>query len=146
MKSVLRLGALVPFLVVLAACSPTAAAPEVAASCDEFAAQAPPATVSGGQVDLRVGDTFTVSLCSNPSTGYSWSEEITLDADVVKLVDRTFEAGADASPPVVGAPGREQLTFEAIGAGVTTIVMTYARPWETTVPPEWTFELQVVVK
>jgi predicted secreted protein len=146
MKVVLRVWALVPLLVVLAACSSTAAAPKVEVSCDEFAAQPAPATVSADPLDLETGDTFTVSLCSNPTTGYSWSEDIAYDTKVLKLVDRTFEERADASPPVVGAAGREQLTFEAIGAGSTTVVMTYSRPWEENVPPEWTFELPVVVK
>lgn len=145
MKSMVALGALLSLVVVLAACSSTAAAPEVEVSCDEFSANPAPSTVAWGQLDLAVGDTFTVSLCSNPSTGYSWSDEIAFDADVVRLVDRTFEEGADASPPIVGAPGREQLTFEAIGTGTTTIGMTYDRPWSEE-PPAWTFEVEVVVK
>lgn len=144
MKTILSLGALIVVLASLAACGSTAAAPSIEVSCDEFEAQQAPVSIGPGQVDLKPGDTFTVSLCSNPSTGYSWSEDVAFDPAVITLVDRTFKEGDDASPPVVGAPGREQLTFEAVAAGTTTVVMTYDRPWSEE-PPIWTVEVVVVV-
>jgi inhibitor of cysteine peptidase len=130
----------------LAACGSTSAAPKVEVSCDTFGAQPTPFTYTADPIELAPGDTLTLSLCSNPTTGYSWADEVTFDDAVLSLTGRSFEEGADTDPPVVGGPGREALTFEATGSGTTTIEMTYVRPFEPDSTPAWTFRLEVDVR
>lgn len=76
---------------------------------------------------VRVGEEFTVTRSSNPSTGYQW----TLDArwqhsGIVTLAGHHVEPGNG----VPGNPGREQWTFRALAAGEVTLRFTHARSWE----------------
>lgn len=142
----LRFVALGVMLVLVAACGSTAAAPKIEVSCEAFQSQPTPDTYTADPVELAVGDTLTVSLCSNPTTGYSWAEEVGFDDAVLTLTDRSFEEGADTDPPIVGGPGREVLIFEANGRGTTTIEMTYVRPFEPESTPAWTFRVEVDVR
>lgn len=100
-------------------------------------------------VEVGAGDTLTVTLCSNPSTGFSWPESAQIsDQTIVQQTDHKYvapetEAGAT---PVVGAPGTEVWTFKALKKGTSTIYVEYSRPWEGGEKGEWTFRLTVVVK
>lgn len=135
---------IVAWLVAIAGCG--ASQPlEIDVSCTAFEGQPSPVVVDGGQVEPAVGESFTVSLCSNPSTGYSWSEDVGYDRAVLELADREFVSGTAASPPAVGAAGSEVFTFEVIGKGSTTIEMTYGRSFEPDQPPAWTYRLPVLV-
>ncbi len=85
------------------------------------------------EVALQVGDTLTVELNSNPSTGYSWQIS-TVDAKVLQPVgEPQFSLGNKT--PVPGAGGTQTFTFNAVGKGKTTLTLIYVRPWETTVTP-----------
>jgi inhibitor of cysteine peptidase len=130
---------------ILSACGPSAEDVNVVAGCAGFEGQPAPVTVNGGRIEPAVGQSFTVTLCSNPSTGYSWSDDVEFDASVVELTGRTYMSPAEASPPVVGQAGSEVFTFRAVGAGTTTIQMTYERPFEPEQPPQWTFQVEVLV-
>ena len=93
-------------------------------------------------VDVDVDDTFTIELESNPSTGYSWELAAPLDEAIVTSLGSDHEAGdSDA----VGAPGTQELSFKAVGAGTTTIALQYVRPWETDVAPAETQDFTVNV-
>lgn len=77
---------------------------------------------------------FTITLKSNPTTGYSWNWIRTKEAtNMFTLISHHF------FPPqnkhLVGAPGYEIWTFKAKKTGyrvaqVAHIKMEYARPWE----------------
>lgn len=81
---------------------------------------------SGGTIEASVGDEITISLAGNPTTGYTWNVLQPQNADVVAFDDRAYEAESDA----IGAPGTEELEFEAVAAGEATIELGYFRPWE----------------
>ena len=90
----------------------------------------PDATPDGTEFDVGAGDQFTVVLESNVTTGFSWQLEQPLDESVLALVDDDYVApGTDA----VGAPGKQELTFEAVGSGTTSIELWYIRPFDS--PP-----------
>lgn len=85
---------------------------------------------------------FTITLASNPSTGFVWLLE-SYDAHLLKV--KKHEYVAPAIKNKVGVPGVETWEFAArkdvIGPRVTKITLIHARPWEvdTTVADEETF-------
>jgi predicted secreted protein len=69
-------------------------------------------------VVAQQGQTFTIWLRSNPSTGYRW--QANYDPSYVTLVNQTFQS--DPHPPgKVGVGGFDIWTFMALKAGTTTI-------------------------
>jgi len=112
-------------------------------SCDEFMTN----NHIAKQVDVNAGDTFTVILCSNPSTGFQWAEDAqNSDRAIVKQTGHSFISPESDPPPPPGTPGQEIWTLEALGEGTATVFMEYSRPWEGGEKGEWTFELTVSVK
>ena len=105
-------------------------------------------TEGGGKVftsspiDVSVGDTFTISLESNPSTGYTWELSGPLDDAVVVSLGSDHQAGESTA---VGAAGHQLFTFKPVGKGSTTIGLQYVRPWETGVAPAQTSDFDVNV-
>lgn len=88
--------------------------------------------VVSSELKVKNGETFKVSLESNPSTGYSW--RMLSDTGPVELATtpNTVPARpADATPPIVGAPGEQVFVFKATTAGQQVmLVFTYGRAWE----------------
>ena len=75
-------------------------------------------------ISVRTGESFQISLDSNPSTGYCW--EAYFNEDDLVLENRTYWAES----PLIGASGKEMFTFRSLTRGETTISMRYRRPWE----------------
>lgn len=102
-------------------------------------------------IEVEAGLEFAIVLESNPTTGYSWQLAEPLDEDVVELVSSEFaktssESGtSEGEGEMVGVPGEEVWTFEAIAEGEAEIVLEYLRPWETDVAPESTETFKVTV-
>jgi len=114
-----------------------------AVSADTNATLALTAADSGKQITISDGDSFTVTLDSNPSTGFAWSISAITNEAVIDDVSNEFN-GADTG--MMGAGGQEVWTFEALDKGTSTIEMQYSRSWETGVEPAATFNVTVVVK
>lgn len=112
--------------------------------CDDFTQQK---NISK-QIEIGQGYTLSVYLCSNPTTGFQWSESAVIsDQSVIKQTNHEFIAPKDSGgPPLAGAPGTEKWTFKASKKGTSTIKMEYGRPWEGGEKGEWTFTLTVNVK
>ena len=81
---------------------------------------------------------FTLSLESNPTTGYVW--EATFDSAFLELKKRDFKASDGKS---IGAGGTETLTFVPIKAGRTEITMVHKRPWESIPLERRSFPIQI---
>ena len=113
----------------------------VEVSIDEFEAE----NDSIKEVEVGVGGVLTVTLGSNATTGFSWSEDAVVgDAAVLKQTGHEYlEPGKEG---VVGAAGNEVWTFDALKKGSTVVSMEYGRPWEGGEKGVWTFELTVTVK
>lgn len=73
------------------------------------------------------GQSFSVSLDENGTTGYLWNYKIG-DESIVKLEKSEFTSSAPKG--VAGAGGTRIFTFRAVASGKTTIVLNYARSWE----------------
>lgn len=74
---------------------------------------------------VHPGASFSVSLPSNPSTGYTWSTDSkTFDNAVLTLVSSKYVPPASR---LMGAPGMMEYDFRAVGFGTTTVQSYYAR-------------------
>jgi predicted secreted protein len=128
---------------VVAACSSTIAPPSagLAVTCAMFEADGGAAPL---ERDLAVGtgQTFTVTLCSNPSTGFSWEEPTAEGDHSVELVERSILQTVGGPP---GEAGQEQFTFRATAAGTTVLHFVYSQPWDGGTKGAWRHDLTVTV-
>ena len=144
MKSRLIIYALVVILLGVLACVPVAKRMSVEITCDDFAknphlSQQTELTIEG------VRTTLVVTLCSNQSTGFQWSETAAISAsEILEQVDHEFVPPKQTG--VTGDSGQEVWTFKALKEGTSTISMEYSRPWEGGEKGEWTYTLMVTVK
>ncbi|MFC1949814.1 DUF4382 domain-containing protein [Chloroflexota bacterium] len=112
----------------------------VEVSCDNFTSN----NNISREVEITAGESFSVTLCSNGTTGFTWSEMAQIaNQSIISQVRHRFVSPEDEE--LVGSPGQEIWTFQALEAGNTTISMEYSQPWEGGTKAEWTFELTVVV-
>lgn len=84
------------------------------------------------KMEVKLDQEFTITLKSNPTTGYSWQIDTAPDENVARLVGSVFVA---PQTRLVGAGGSEIWTFKAVGRGRTMVRLKYIRPWEKDVPP-----------
>ncbi len=100
---------------------------------------------NGQEYTVAVGQSFVVSLASNPTTGYVWNVSKPEDEKVLAKTDGSYVSDGNSSQMIPGQGGRNYWKFTALQAGTTEISMVYARPWES-VQPAQTFTLKVIVK
>ena len=105
-------------------------------------ADEPTLTEPGTRFDVGPGDTFVVVLESNVTTGFGWELEAEPPEDVLRLVDDVY-VGPDTD--LVGAAGRQELTFEAVGDGSTFIQLWYVRPFDDPPVPADRAQFEVIV-
>jgi predicted secreted protein len=98
-----------------------------------------------GRVTAVLGQVFTVTLESNPSTGYRWEWVDHQDSIVEQMGEAQFKPRETGDPPLVGAGGWESFDFKAVQPGQMTLRLVYRRPWEEGVEPPKTFSLHVTV-
>ena len=99
---------------------------------------------AGRTLQLDKGDTFTILVASNPTTGYGWDfGDPRHDKQVVTVQEDKF---IQPDEQLCGAPGKRSITFRAEGAGRTGLHLVYVRPWEKNKPPVQKFDLTVIVQ
>jgi len=131
--------AAVPFL--LLACAPVAQTLSVEVSCDDFAAD----HHISRQITVNNGDSFTLTLCSNPTTGFTWTESAQISTPPV-LEQTSYQYIAPSGDEgMVGAPGQAEWIFQALKQGTTQVFLDYSRPWDGGEKRVWTLDLTVVV-
>ena len=128
------------------ACSPSSeeeASATVGIPCNAFIEQ----KHISEQVEFTAGEWFTVTLCSNPTTGFRWDEEAQIsDTGVLKQVQHEFIGPESEPPPPPGTPGQQVWSFRTLKEGTATVSLEYSRPWEGGEKGEWTYTLTVTVK
>ena len=144
MKSKLILAcALVAIALSLCACAPLSKQASVEASCDEFMKS----QHISKEVEVLADGSLTVTLCSNPSTGFQWSETAQIsDQTVLQQTGHKYVTKEYKTPPPPGTPGQEVWTFKALKEGTSTMSLEYSRPWNPADIGYWTFKLTVTVK
>ncbi len=94
---------------------------------------------SGQTIQMRKGDTLSVSLKAQPSTGYGWSVK-THDPPLLN------QLGDMKRDPLGGMPGAYEyqvFLFEAQQEGTCVLELDYMRPWEKDKPPARVFRVTV---
>jgi predicted secreted protein len=95
-------------------------------------------TRAENKIVVPVGESFTIELEGNPTTGYEW--ELQFDNDKLKLTDQQYQPpGANA----IGGGGKEQFILKAIKKGNTVIRAVYKRAWESDPIEEKKFDVQI---
>ena len=134
--------AVVAISVSLLACSAPTKQASVEVSCDDFYKQAD----ISQEIKVPADSSLTVTLCSNPTTGFQWEEAQISDQTVLRQTDRKFVGPESEPPPPPGTPGQEIWTFQALKKGTSTVSVQYSRPWEGGEKGTWKFALTVVVE
>lgn len=78
------------------------------------------------EVAARVGETFTITLQENATTGYRWAIDH-FDADALESLESQAKYPQEQR---VGARGEATFSFRAKRAGSTDIALKYWRHWE----------------
>lgn len=92
---------------------------------------------SDQDIDARLGESFSIELDANPTTGYEW--EVLFDQKVIRLVNRRYLS----APAALGASNVESFSFEPIDAGDAVLRMRYKRRWEQTPIEEVIFHIHI---
>jgi predicted secreted protein len=97
---------------------------------------------SNATLSVRTNEQFYITLSSNPSTGYEWQVASVSNPDMVRFVDSQY---IRPESELLGAAGKQILTFNALQEGNATIQLEYVRPWESGVPPVSIYVAEVMV-
>ncbi len=82
----------------------------------------------GKKVDLHVGETLTVRLEANATTGYGWRTK-QRKGESLTVVGKQPEYVADpAKPGVVGSGGHALFRYKAVKPGTESLGFIYIRP------------------
>lgn len=94
------------------------------------------------EIKLKLGETFTIQLDANPTTGYGWY--LLSGKDPWKLVSRKY-AMDSSKPGMVGVGGKETFTFKAESVGSGFLRLLYLRSFEEKINPDKTFQVRITV-
>ena len=109
-------------------------------SCDDFMN----VKHISNKVQVGVGNIIKVTLCSNPTTGFQWSEIAEISAPgVLEQVKHEFVPLEQTG--MTGVAGKTVWTFRALEKGTGTVSMEYSQPWEGGLKKEWTYVLTVTI-
>ncbi len=112
---------------------------DVKVTCDMFQAQPKYSTTAS----VSANGTLTVTLCSNTSTGFSWTADAQIsDSSVLKQTNHKTVA---SNNNMAGAPSQEVWTFKALENGTAKVSFTYSQPWSGGIKDAWTVNLDVTV-
>jgi inhibitor of cysteine peptidase len=92
---------------------------------------------------LQVGQALTLTLPSNPTTGYRWLVQNPASNVLRSLGPEVYSAPEEAG--IVGSSGISTWRFEARAAGEGHLVLVYQQPWAPEVRPVQTFDCAVRV-
>ena len=84
---------------------------------------------NGKTVKVAVDGTVTLTLESNPTTGFSWIGVDKADKDILKL-ERNDYKEKDHPAGMLGVGGRNTIVYRALKKGKAKIELTYMQPWE----------------
>ena len=92
---------------------------------------------------LKAGQNLTLTLPSNPTTGYSWAIQDSAGGVLRSLGPEVYSNPEDAG--VVGAAGQSTWRFQAFTAGSGRLRLTSQQPWAPEVNPVDTFDCAITV-
>ena len=94
-------------------------------------------------LNLKAGQNLTLTLPSNPTTGYRWAIQDSAGGVLRSLGPEVYSNPEDAG--VVGAAGQSTWRFQAFTAGNGRLRLTSQQPWAPEVNPVDTFDCAITV-
>lgn len=95
-------------------------------------------------VSLTPGQSLSLSLASNPSTGFRWEIKEPAANTLRSLGPELYTP--DSNDEVVGAGGTSVWRFVAQTPGQERLLLTYQQPWDTQAAPAQQFDCTIIVK
>ncbi|MBB6049928.1 protease inhibitor I42 family protein [Armatimonas rosea] len=97
----------------------------------------------GKEIKLRLGETFTIQLAANPTTGYSWY--LLTGPAPWTPVSRKYVTDPH-KPNLTGVGGKETFTFKAESVGGGFLRLLYLRGFEEKINTDKAFQVRIVVQ
>jgi len=94
-------------------------------------------------IEAKVGNSFTITLDSSPTTGYQWQIARQIDTGLLELIGSQY---IPSKIDLVGVPGKEEWVFKAVRAGKAIISFNYVRPWDKDGLPAQTDSFIVIIR
>jgi len=94
-------------------------------------------------IELNVGQALTLSLPSNPSTGYRWLLQNPANAILNSLGPEVYSSNNNDG--MVGSDGLSTWRLRAKAAGEGHLVLVYQQPWAPEEPPARSFDCVIRV-
>ncbi len=98
-------------------------------------------TDNGKTLTLKPGQTLTLRLAENPTTGYRWSIPA-LNSHVLQLIEDRFDPSGSTA---IGSGGQRILTFQAQQPGQISLSLKNKREWEDEAAAGESFTIMVQV-
>ena len=148
MKSRYLFFSLLAMSMFLFACTPQD--PNTEVTCEDFQEVNHRTT----DIEVKLGDDFEMTLCSNLTTGFQWSNADISPKGIVEQIGYEFvpadgvalPPSADGRPLAAGAAGVEVWRFKAFAVGESAISVEYSQHWDGGQKRIWTFVLNVTVE
>jgi predicted secreted protein len=86
---------------------------------------------------VKVGESFTISLDSSPTTGYTWHANY--DSSFISEPKSSFMPISQT----IGAGGEELFEFQTKRVGLTAITMKQSRSWESEAAKTLIFKINI---
>ncbi len=95
-------------------------------------------------IDLNIGQALTLTLPSNPSTGYRWQLQDGASTILGVLSPEVYSS--NASDDMVGSAGQSTWRFRAKSAGEGHLLLVYQQPWAPGDTPAQRFDCTISVR
>ncbi len=115
------------------------------AGCSETKPIVLTAADNGRTIEILRGAEVLVSLESNRTTGYAWTQSCPLSGPLASAGEPIYVAAA-ASTGAVGVGGIETWRFRAANSGEQRLTFEYRRPFENEMAPARTVMIDIRVR
>jgi inhibitor of cysteine peptidase len=96
----------------------------------------------GKTVEVQKGDSITIKLPENPTTGYRWSLDEHDPSALEPVETPSFEAASRA----IGGGGGRTFTFIAKAPGQSAVGLNLRRVWEDEKLPQKNFRVNIEIR
>ena len=100
------------------------------------------------QVELNVGETYTIELPSLGAAGYLWTYQVAENSSLVtiSIEARPAQSNSAENLPRVGSSNNELFILKALKVGHSRVRLIQRRPWEQKQPPlkEHVLEIEIL--
>jgi len=95
-------------------------------------------------IEVNEGDLLVLNICSNPTTGFQWSEVPEISAQ--NILKQTYHKFTPPETGKVGTSGSAEWGIQILKEGNSTLIWEYSRPWDGGEKAEWSVTATVTAK